>query len=195
MSDQKNEELMRELSLAEESLKAIREQVVSLRKQVASAPVDDYELADLDGNPVTLSSLFGDKDDLILVHNMGKGCRYCTLWADGFVGLYKHLENRAAFALVSFDDPVTAREFSSGRNWPYRVLSNNGSTFARDMHFETSEGKPWPGVSTFHRDADGGISRVAYTYFGPGDDFCALWHMFDLLKDGTNGWEPQYAYE
>ena len=41
----------------------------------------------------TLLDLFGDRDTLLAIHNMGQGCRYCTLWADGFNGLLPHLES------------------------------------------------------------------------------------------------------
>ena len=35
------------------------------------------------------------------------------------------------------------------------------------------------------------IVRVADTGFEPGDDFCALWHLFDLLPEGAAGWQPE----
>ena len=53
-------------------------------------------------------------------------------------------------------------------------------------------------------DYDGGMYHLLLFDFGDdggavgvwreGDDFCAVWHMFDLLKDGWAGWEPQYSY-
>jgi hypothetical protein len=36
---------------------------------------------------------------------------------------------------------------------------------------------------------------VGRAEFGPGDDFCAVWHFFDLLPEGVDGWEPRFAYE
>jgi len=50
-----------------------------------------------------------------------------------------------------------------------------------------------PGVSVFEKDADS-IVRVASTMFGPGDDFCAVWHLFDLLPNGANEWQPKPDY-
>ena len=41
-----------------------------------------------------------------------------------------------------------------------------------------------PGVSVFRREA-GTIVRVSDTGFSPGDDFCTLWHFFDLLPGGV----------
>ncbi|HEY4822831.1 MAG TPA: hypothetical protein VIH83_04000 [Candidatus Bathyarchaeia archaeon] len=48
--------------------------------------VREYVLTDSEGGKAALSTLFGKKDDLILVHNMGRSCPYCTMWADGFNG-------------------------------------------------------------------------------------------------------------
>ena len=36
--------------------------------------------------------------------------------------------------------------------------------------------------------------RPSDTWFGPDDDFCNVWHLFDLLPEGSNGWAPKYEY-
>ena len=184
-----------ELQEAEKELVNLRKRILDLQKQRKHALVKDYILFDLDGAKLKLSSLFGEMNDLIIVHNMGVRCAYCTLWADGFNGVYHHLESRAAFALVSHDDPKTAKTFSESRNWNFTVLSNNEGDFTKDMGYEDVEGNPDPGISTFHRDSDGKIYRVAHTWFGEGDVFCAVWHIFDMLQDGVNGWSPRFEYE
>ena len=51
-----------------------------------------------------------------------------------------------------------------------------------------------PGVSTFRKNADGTIDRIAKDFFGPGDLYCGVWHLFDLLADGVDGWEAQLEY-
>jgi predicted dithiol-disulfide oxidoreductase (DUF899 family) len=183
-----------ELEKAEKQLIEARKRVTALRKKLDNKIVPDYTLKDAEGRPVSLSSLFGTKDDLIIIHNMGKSCVYCTLWADGLMGFKKHLENRAGFALVSHDRPSVLREFASGRSWNYKYLSNDGGPFTKDMGFQDEKGNPWPGISTFHREPNGSIKRISHALFGPGDDFCSIWHMLDMLKDGPNGWEPKYSY-
>lgn len=183
-----------QLTAAYKEMQTLRRKILVLSKAIASQDISDYVLKDRDSGDITLSSLFADQNDLILIHNMGKGCRYCTLWADGFNGLHMHFENRAGFALVSPDEPSVMRDFADSRGWKFRTLSNHGSTFTKDMGFETPDGRAIPGFSTFHRKEDGSIHRVGCAEFGPGDDYCAIWHMFDLLQDGANGWEPQYKY-
>lgn len=183
-----------EVQRIESEIAELRKQLVQARKQAAAMSVQDYALRGVDGSEVRLSALFNGKPDLIIVHNMGRKCPYCTLWADGLIGFAKHLENRAGFALCSADEPEVARQFAASRGWPYRVVSGHGSPFAHDMGFEPKPGEPWPGVSTFRRAADGSITRIGAASFGPGDDFCSIWHMLDLLRDGAAGWEPKYTY-
>lgn len=188
-------QLDRDIYTAEEELLVLRERIAKLKQQVPRDEVSDYELTTTDGGKITLSKMFGDKNDLILIHNMGKGCRYCTLWADGFTGFVPHLTNRSAFVVTSPDKPEVVKEFSSSRNWNFPIYSAYGTTLFKDMGFESEKGDPWPGVTTFHRDEEGRIYRVSKASFGPGDDFCSIFHLFDLLDDGINGWEPQYSYE
>lgn len=183
-----------QIEALEKKLQSDKLKLVELRRKAKPQSIGDYTFTQQDGSHATLSSLFGSKKDLILVHNMGKGCAYCTLWADGFNGLTSHLENRAAFVVVSKDEADSQRRFRESRGWTFRMVSSLGSTFNRDMHMEDEKGHQMPGVSAFHKKADGIVYRTGSTYFGPGDDFCALWPMLDLLKDGTAGWGPKFAY-
>jgi len=178
------------LAAAYHEMEAARARLRDLRKQMPVEDVQDYALARADGSIVMLSELFGEHDDLLVVHNMGRGCAYCTLWADGFVGLLPHLERRAAFAVSTPDAPEVQREFAASRGWPFAMVSTRGSTFTQDMgYWKEGEGY-WPGVSAFRRLADGRIQRVGRDFFGPGDQYCGAWHLFDLLADGANGWQP-----
>jgi len=156
--------------------------------------VREYVLTNSEGEKVALSTLFGKKDDLILVHNMGRSCPYCTMWVDGFNGVLDHLEDRAAFALVSPDPPPIQKKFGESRGWRFKTVSSKGTNFSKDMGFEGEEGSPEPGVSVFHRTKDGGIFRVSKDEFGPGDEYCIVWHFFDLLREGSKGWEPKFRY-
>jgi predicted dithiol-disulfide oxidoreductase (DUF899 family) len=63
------------------------------------------------------------------------------------------------------------------------------------MGFDDESEGLMPGVSVFRKEADGKIYRVSRAEFGPGDNFCAVWHFFDLLPEGIDGWEPQLSYE
>jgi predicted dithiol-disulfide oxidoreductase (DUF899 family) len=125
---------------------------------------------------------------------MGRQCPYCTLWADGFNGLVDHLEDRTSFVVVSPDSPEIQKQFAKRRGWKFRMLSGHGSSFIKDMGFESPKRGFMPGVSVFRKDKDGRIFRVAVDQFGPGDDYCTIWHFFDLLPSGSKGWEPKFRY-
>ena len=170
----------------------LREKMRTLQAEVEPEPVEDYELATPNG-PVRLSELFGGKDDLIVIHNMGASCPYCTLWADGFNGLYDHLADRAAFAVSSPDAPADQTRFAESRGWRFPMVSHQGTSFAADMGYRSEDGGWMPGVSVFKREG-GRILRVADTGFSPGDDFCALWHLLGLFPEGAGGWAPKYRY-
>ncbi|HVL38730.1 MAG TPA: DUF899 family protein [Fimbriimonadaceae bacterium] len=186
---------MSEVQQLEEQLKEVKARLVEARKREHHKPIRDYPLRGVGGESVMLSELFGDKDDLLVVHNMGRGCDYCTLWADGFNGFHGHLQSRAGFALISNDEPSTAGEFARSRGWKFRVLSGRDSDFTKEMGYLDADGDPWPGLTAFHRQPDGTLYRIATAALGEGDEYCSIWDMFDLLQDGWNGWEPRLCYD
>ncbi|MEO1131052.1 MAG: DUF899 family protein [Planctomycetota bacterium] len=160
--------------------------------QRAASPerVKDWTFRAIDGSDVRLSALFTTHDDLIVVHNMGRGCNYCTLWADIARGYADHLDDRCGFVLCSNDPPEVAHAFARERRWNFRVVSGRDSGFARAMGFMDDKGNPWPGASAFHKNEDGSIVRTGTVPWGPGDDFCPVWPFFDILDGGKKGWEP-----
>ena len=165
---------------------AIRERMRETLAAVEPQEVKDYELASPEG-PVRLSQLFDGHEDLILIHNMGVSCSYCTLWADGYNGLHPHVVTRAGFAVSSPDRPTVQKKFAESRGWRFPMVSHAGTSFAADMGYVSAKGGWMPGVSVFRRDG-GTILRVSDTGFSPGDDFCTLWHFFDLLPGGVGEW-------
>lgn len=180
-------------------LAAWRGEIAELRRKMREAqasvepePVRDYEFATIEG-PLRLSQLFGEKRDLFVIHNMGRSCPHCTLWADGFNGLYPHIADRAAFVVASPDPPDVQRGFATNRGWRFPMVSHQGTNFAADMGYRSATGGWLPGVSVFRREANR-ILRVADTSFEPADDFCALWHLLDLLPEGAAGWQPKFSY-
>jgi predicted dithiol-disulfide oxidoreductase (DUF899 family) len=172
---------------------ALRDKMRALQAEIEPEEVDDYQLTGADG-PVRLSQLFDGKDTLFVIHNMGKTCPNCTMWADGFNGVLPHLENRAAFVVTSPDDTATQQAFAASRGWRFRMMSHRGTDFAADMGYR-SEGGGWlPGVSVFKRQGDK-ILRVSDSGFEPSDDFCSVWHFFDLIPEGTAGWRARFSYQ
>jgi predicted dithiol-disulfide oxidoreductase (DUF899 family) len=193
MSDAAYFETQQELKQLHETLDATRKRMHELKRALALGEVEDYALTGAGGDTVQLSSLFGDKQDLIVIQNMGTSCPYCTLWADGFNGVLAHMEDRAAVVLCSPDAPEVQRAFAAGRGWRFRMVSSRGTRFKHNLGFAGEGDVVMPGVSTFRRDGDR-ITNVSNDFFGPGDDYCSVWHLFAQLQEGVAGWGPRLRY-
>lgn len=186
LSEEEKKSIENELMEIENQIETFRKRKIELNSILAAMDVKDYTFKDREGRDIRLSELFGDKNYLILIHNMGKACSYCTMWADGFKDTYKQIEKKASFVLVSPDAPEVHKEFAESRDWGYRSYSAFGTDFIFDMGYDfIKDGKHnyWPGVSVFEKKEDGKIVRVAKDIFGPGDFYCNIWHFIDLLPN------------
>ena len=121
-----------EIQNLEQQIAELTQKLHALRAKSPPQPVPDYPFQTLEGK-TTLAELFGDRDRLLVIHNMGQGCRYCTLWADGFNGLLPHLESALAVVLVSKDPPDLQRRFANSRGWRFRLASHGGGNYIREQ--------------------------------------------------------------
>ena len=160
-----------------------------LRKESAGEPVPNYAFR-TEAGETTLRDLFGDRDKLLAVHNMGQGCRYCTLWADGFNGLLPHLESALAVVLVSKDAPDVQRTFANSRGWRFRLASHGGGDYIHEQGVY-GEAENYPGAVVYERDGET-VRRKNACVFGPGDIYCGLWGLLGLA--GIDEFTPQYSY-
>jgi predicted dithiol-disulfide oxidoreductase (DUF899 family) len=183
-----------EIRALEEQIEKLKEKLSEARRSRKPEPIGSYQFETADGQ-ASLSDLFGSQSDLLVIHNMGASCPYCTLWADGLNSLLPHIESRTAFVVVSPDAPDAQARFAESRSWNFRMASDTGRDFTSAMGYWTEKDGSWPGVSAFRRNDDGSIIRTGTAFFGPGDDFCAVWPLFDLLANGANEWEPRYRYD
>lgn len=163
----------------------------TLQRSNSGDEVPNYSFATEHGE-VSLLDLFGGRDKLLLIHNMGQGCRYCTMWADGLNGILSHLESAMAVALVSKDAPELQRRMANSRGWRFRLASHGGGDYIKEQ--TVSEGSDnYPGVATYKRDGDR-ITRLNSSIFGPGDLYCSTWNLLAMAGIGFDDWTPQYAY-
>ncbi len=163
----------------------------TLRKNNLGTPVRNYSFATLTGE-ATLLELFGEKDKLLAIHNMGQGCRYCTLWADGFNGLLPHLETAMSVVLLSKDSPEVQRRFANARGWRFRTASHGGGAYIREQSVYTGDDN-FPGAVVYERNGDT-ILRKNSCVFGPGDLYCSMWSLLGLAGLDDEDWTPQYTY-
>ena len=166
-------------------------QLNELRRNSVPRPVPGYRFATLTGE-VTLLDLFAGRDRLLAIHNMGQGCRYCTLWADGFNGMLSHLEDATSVVLLSGDPPELQRDFANSRNWRFRLASHGGGEYIKEQ--TVMEGSDnMPGAVLYERQGDQALRKNSCV-FGPGDLYCSLWNLLGLAGLGEAEWTPQYRY-
>jgi predicted dithiol-disulfide oxidoreductase (DUF899 family) len=182
---------LREIQSTEKQISELITKLENLRRDSLPVPVKDYSFKNLEGE-VRLSELFGDKDVLFMIHNMGQGCRYCTLWADGINAFLPHFEDQFAVVLVSKDDPNLRRQFANSRQWRFRLASHGGGEYIREQSIATGEGN-MPGVVCYTRKGKE-IYRKNTAQFGPGDLFCSMWHFLALAGINESSWTPQFNY-
>jgi AraC-like DNA-binding protein/predicted dithiol-disulfide oxidoreductase (DUF899 family) len=188
-------EIDNEIDLLLTKLEEAKQQLAEVRRRRPKEAIPDYLFKDMAGGEVRLSELFGQKEDLIVIHNMGASCIYCTVWADGIMGLMPHFSDRATLVVSSPDSPEAQRRIAAKRNWTFPMVSCEANSFPRDMGFWQETGPnagALPGVSTFNRDADGSIYRIAKSHLGVAD--ASIWPILELLEGGVKDWEPKYSY-
>lgn len=178
-----------EIRQIELQIMELSKKLEDLRRNVPAVEVKNYTFETLNGK-TTLLDLFGNHDKLVAIHNMGQGCRYCTLWADGFNAFLPHLESRCAVVLLSKDSPETQRRFAMSRGWKFRMASHGGKDYIVEQSLTPGETNQ-PGMVCYERKGNT-IIKTSSSFFGPGDPFCSIWHILSLA--GIDDFTPQYSY-
>ena len=160
-----------------------------LRAQQEPVPIVSYVFAAADGRTVSLADLFGDKERLLLVHNMGRQCPYCTVWADGFSDSYHRLAKKMAFVVTSKETTDAQERNIKERGWTFPMVSSSDNLFLEDLQFVNGD-TLYPGLAYLSRDREGNVFYHGKHLFGSGDNFGMLWHMLDLAGQWD---EEEYA--
>lgn len=176
----------------EQQIFELNMKLVELRQGSSSeTEIPNYTLQTQSGD-TKLLDLFGDNDKLLAIHNMGQGCRYCTLWADGFNGFVPHLESVMSVVLLSKDAPDIQRRFANSRGWRFRLASHLGGEYIREQTVKEGQNNT-PGAVVYQRQGDQ-IFRKNTCIFGPGDLYCSMWSLLGLAGLSANDWTPQFSY-
>ncbi|MBV8068076.1 MAG: DUF899 family protein [Candidatus Eremiobacteraeota bacterium] len=185
---------------AEIELRDRIEAVAAMRRNLPPGPVvPDYTFIE-NGNRVRLSELFAaGKPYLTLYHlmywaNEDDFCPMCSLWIDGFNGIAPHVTQRANFVIASRAPLDKLQAWGARREWHrLRLLSDDGSAFARDIDAEDAEGNPDSTIAVFAKEGD----HVRHVYTAHPmleerergiDLLCPVWHLFDLMPSGRGDW-------
>jgi len=180
-----------EIAQIEKDIFDLTKKLHDLRAKQKSAEVTNYSFDTLNGK-VTLQDLFAGKDKLLMIHNMGQGCRYCTLWGDGINGFVPHLESALSVVMVSKDSPEVQQRFANSRQWRMRMASHGGGAYQQEQVAGDGMDNA-PGVASYELKGEK-IYRCGSAYFGPGDLYCSAWNFLALAGLDESNWTPQYNY-
>lgn len=76
------------------------------------------------------------------------------------------------------------------------MASHEGGEYLKEQTVSPNpspESYNFPGMVCYQRLGEK-IFKKNQTIFGPGDDFCSLWHVLSLAGYGEETWTPQYNY-
>lgn len=181
-----------EIQKLEQQIYELNTKLVELRKNnIEQKNIPNYIFNTSHGDTCLLD-LFANNNYLLVIHNMGQGCRYCTLWADGFNGFVQHLESTMSVVLVSKDAPELQRKFANSRGWRFNLASHGGGEYITEQSVQSGQNN-MPGAVVYKRDGDK-VMRLNSATFGPGDLFCSMWSLLGLAGKDAGNWTPQYNY-
>lgn len=166
----------------------------------------DYRFDGAEGS-VRLSELFGSHDTLIVYCMMygpqrTNGCPMCSAQLDAWDGEARHIEKRAALAVIARSPISRILDYAKTRNWTgLKFYSDPTGHFWADYNGERDADKP--GYLVFRREGDGTI-RLFYAAEGGGQiadpgqdphnapDMNPLWVLLDTTPEGRGtDWYPR----
>jgi predicted dithiol-disulfide oxidoreductase (DUF899 family) len=127
----------------ERKLSHYQAEVARLRQSLPWKEVGDYTFHDVNGNPVTLQDLFGERDRLIVQHFMYEGkreggshedgpCSLCSLWTQNFLSVLPFVSSRCSIVVIAKAPPQVWTLPSSRKSNPIWI--------ARFINFRISLG-------------------------------------------------------
>ena len=165
----------------------------------------DYEFDGKDG-VVRLSELFGDHTTLIVYSMMygpkrDEGCPMCSSMLDAWDGEARHIQQRAALAVVARSPIDRILVYAAERDWiGLSFYSDPSGDYTSDYVGERDA--DWPAYTVFQKAHDG---TVRHFYSGEGTaemadpgqdphsapDMNPLWVLLDTTPDGRGtDWYP-----
>jgi predicted dithiol-disulfide oxidoreductase (DUF899 family) len=130
---------------AEKELTRQSDELARRRQALPWVRIDKAYRFETDGGNASLADLFGGRSQLLVYHFMfgpdyKAGCPSCSAIADGFNGIFVHLENHdVAFTAVSRAPLAKLRAFKRRMGWSFPWASSFGGDFNFDFSVGLSE--------------------------------------------------------
>jgi predicted dithiol-disulfide oxidoreductase (DUF899 family) len=200
----------KEFLAKEKEFTRMRDQLSQQRREMPWARVDKNYIFDGPDGKVSLAELFAGKSQLIVYHFMfdpswDAGCKSCSFWADNYNPIIVHLNHRDANLVAVSRAPLAKLQaYRKRMGWSFKWVSSSDNDFNYDYHVtytpdELAKGEGYynyrmgktisgemPGISVFHKDADGNIFHTYSTYERGLDMLNGAYHIMDLLPKGRD---------
>lgn len=199
-----------ELLAKEKEASKLREELTALRQQLPWCRVEtDYVFAGTDGDK-RLSDLFGNCSQLLVYHFMygpdwTEGCPACSLLADHYDPLIRHLQARdVSLVTVSRAPLEELQNYRKRMGWSFEWLSSLNNTFNQDFRVSFTEeqisdgtadynyaggsvpGPECPGISSFICDDGGNIFHTYSAYARGLENLLGVYSFLDLVPKGRD---------
>lgn len=152
---------------AEKELTRRSDELTRQRQELPWVRIDKAYRFETDKGSASLADLFGGRSQLLVYHFMfgpdyTQGCPSCSAIADGFNGIFVHLENHdVAFTAVSRGPLAKLQAYKRRLGWTFPWVSSFGSDFNDDfsVHFTEQQQRkgieynfrreePWPPITS-----------------------------------------------
>lgn len=150
----------------EKELTRRSDELAKQRQALPWVPVEKEYQFETDHGKASLKDLFKGRSQLIIYHFMygpdyKAGCPSCSAIADGFNGIYMHLENHdVAFSTVSRAPLPTLQAYKKRLGWTFPWASSAGSDFNSDFSVAFTEEQQHDGSIMYnYRNEAAGVRR------------------------------------
>src|SRR5208283_3067793 len=199
----------KEFLAREKEFTRLRDQISQLRREMPWERVEKNYVFDGPEGKVSLADLFGGQSQLVVYHFMfdpswEAGCKSCSFWADNYNPIIVHLNHRDANLVAISRAPLAKLEaYRKRMGWSFKWVSSAGNDFNFDYQVsatpdQVAKGERYynykankatgemPGISVFHKDAEGNIFHTYSTYERGLDMLNGAYHILDLLPKGRD---------
>lgn len=189
----------------------LRDELSAERRELPWVRVDKTYVFDGQDGKETLQQLFDGRSQLVIYHFMfGPGadntpCKSCSFWADSFDRNVMHLNARDVTMLAVSRAPLARLEaFKKRMGWTFKWVSSGGTDFNFDYNVsfpqdaaanggatynyapKTFAATEMPGISVFHKDADGTVFHTYSCYSRGIDAMNVTYQYLDLVPKGRD---------
>ena len=194
----------------EKEFTRLRDELSRQRRELPWEKVTKSYVFDGPNGKETLAELFEGRSQLVVYHFMfspswNEGCKSCSFWADNFNGIDIHLAHRDITFLAISRAPLPKLEaYKKRMGWSFKWVSAGETDFNYDFQasFDPEAAKngtayynygtgtrvqeDMPGISVFHKDANGDIYHTYSTYSRGIDLMNGAYNYIDLTPTGRD---------